>query len=119
MVTWTAAGGGEGERSKTKGKTWRGQRKRKWWWFEKKSPIRKVRRDQRGLGPRLRVARRAVGAKGPISGSMRDPALQAEESICHGWQLLTRELRLDDAFLTDLRPRPASQSKFLTSVGMA
>ena len=31
--------------------------------MKRKVPIGKVRRAQRGLGPRLRVARRAVGAK--------------------------------------------------------
>ena len=31
--------------------------------MERENRIRKVRQDQRGLGPRLRVSRRAVGAK--------------------------------------------------------
>jgi hypothetical protein len=33
------------------------------WWLKRESQNRKVHRDQRGLGPRLRVSRRAVGAK--------------------------------------------------------
>jgi len=41
----------------------RGEEKRKGWWLKRESPNRKVHWDQRGLGPRLRVARRVVGAK--------------------------------------------------------
>ena len=41
----------------------RGGEKRKRWWLKRESPIRKVRWDQWGLGPRLRVVRCAVGAK--------------------------------------------------------
>ncbi len=41
----------------------RGEEKRKGWWLKRESPIRKVHWDQQGLGPRLRVARRAVSAK--------------------------------------------------------
>jgi len=52
----------------------RGEEKRKGWWLKRESPIRKVHRDQRGLGPRLRVARHAVGAKAQF---------QAQRTILH------------------------------------
>jgi hypothetical protein len=67
FLTQVVAGGGEGEHLKTKKrgveKCGKDEEKGEWWWLKRKVPIGKVRRAQRGLGPRLRVARRAVGAK--------------------------------------------------------
>src|SRR5216683_617850 len=65
VLTWVAAGGSEGERSKTKEvkkNTAREKIKRESWWLEEKRQIRKVCQEQRGLSPRLRVSRRTVGA---------------------------------------------------------
>jgi hypothetical protein len=56
-------GGGEGGKAEEAKMRKEGEKKGKWWWLKRKVRIRKVRRDQRGLGPRLRVARCAVGAK--------------------------------------------------------
>ena len=67
FLTQVVAGGGEGEHLKTKKrgveKCGKDEEKGEWWWLKRKVPIGKVRRAQRGLGPRLRVARRTVGAK--------------------------------------------------------
>ena len=65
VLTWVVAGGGEGEHSKMKEmkkNTVREKTKRESWWLEEKRRIRKVCQEQRGLSPRLRVSRRAVGA---------------------------------------------------------
>ncbi len=59
-----------------------GEEKRKGWWLKGESPIRKVRRDQRGLGPRLRVARRAVGAKARFRAQC---AIPRYNRVKNGW----------------------------------
>ncbi|SRR5216683_3602783 len=60
---WMATSGGKGRKAQKKAGAKRGEERRKGWWLKRGSLIRKVRQDQRGLGPRLRVSRRAVGAK--------------------------------------------------------
>ena len=61
-LTWVAVGGGEGEHLKG-GKNAEGMKKRgSGGGLRKKRRIRKVRQEQQGLSPRLRVSRCAVGA---------------------------------------------------------
>ena len=58
-----ATSGGKGRKAQKKAGAKRGEEKRKGWWLKRENLIRKVCWDQRGLGPRLRVARHTVGAK--------------------------------------------------------
>ena len=60
---WMATSGGKGRKAQKKAGAKRGEERRKGWWLKRENLIRKVHRDQQGLGPRLRVARHAVGAK--------------------------------------------------------